>query len=143
MAPRTYIQAPREAWERLGALVRRRGTELGLSQQEAVDRSGGRISLTVWSILEGARQTADRMEDRSLDGASSALQWPQHALQQLLAGAEPDDLEPPPPPGGAAQMPGPVPADQDSIGLAALVGQLPPEKRAAIEAVVRAMLDES
>lgn len=80
------ISAEPADWQRIAIAVRERRAELGLRQADAVERSGGRISLPVWSILENARQANGAMDRESLRGASAALDWPQDRLERMLAG---------------------------------------------------------
>lgn len=79
--PSRTVHATPERWKELAAVVRRRRLKLKLTQADAVARSGGRISLPVWSILENARQAKGAMAAESLEGASVAL------------GLEPSELE--------------------------------------------------
>lgn len=92
MAGPPAVTAPPAAWQRLAEVVRARREELGLTQAEAVSRSGGGISLAVWSILENARQTNDTMRRKQLRAASGALGWPADTLEAVLGGGDPPHL---------------------------------------------------
>jgi hypothetical protein len=128
--PRSYIHATPDQWLHLAEFVRARREVLGLTQAEAAAASGGRISLAVWSILEGARQLHGRMESRSLEGVDHALGLTAGDAQKVLVGAAdaPAPDAPEATPGG-------------DVGLAALAGELSPEDRAKVEDFIRGLLD--
>lgn len=94
MAARTFVAAPPERWEHLADVVRERRESLGLTQEQAVARSHGGISTAVWSVLEGARQRSNKMEDRTLAAAAVVLGWEPGSLQDILFGGDPSEPEP-------------------------------------------------
>lgn len=130
MPPRSYVHATSEQWLHLAEFVRARREHLGLTQAEAALASGGRISLAVWSILEGARQQNGRMESRSLDGIAVALGLADGDVQMVLTGS-PD----------APSFDSVALREPDQVGLAALAGELTPEDRAKVEDYIRGLLD--
>lgn len=73
--------------------MRDRREQLEITQREAADGSGGRISLPLWSVLENARQKNDTMTVMALRGADQALGWMMGSCEAILGGGEPD-LEP-------------------------------------------------
>jgi hypothetical protein len=85
------MPAVSDKWQRVAQAMRRRRLELDLTQEQAVQRSGGRISLPVWRLLEGARQESYR--ERTLRGVAVALEWPLDAVSQILDGTDIYSLE--------------------------------------------------
>lgn len=114
---------------------------LGLSQADLVRRSG-LAAITIRPVTSGRPSTS---RPPTLAKIARSLGWPHDAIQRILDGADPADFEdlPPVPPGGnVAPLPRANPAEQDleAVELAALVGQLPADKRQALEQLVRTML---
>lgn len=91
MPPRT-VRGDREGWQRVAARVTtRRIQELGLNADDVVERSGRRISLTVLSLIENARQ--DAYATRVIAGLCAALDWTSDSIERVLAGGEPVEVE--------------------------------------------------
>lgn len=77
----------REAWSRLGRLVRQRRRKLGFDQGDAKDRSNGRIARATWSNIE--RGVAANYSEDTLDGLCDALGWTAESVDSVLAGGDP------------------------------------------------------
>lgn len=75
------------SWLRVADLVRARRKELRLTQQEAVARAGGGVSLAVWNNLENGRQDAYRPS--TLAAVARALNWSVDSIDRILDGREP------------------------------------------------------
>lgn len=84
---------PREAIEispEVGAQIRGRRDELGLTVEEAVARAGKTPRSAVWYRVE---RTGGRFSPRTLRGICVALEWEPSSIEALLRG-EPPTLRP-------------------------------------------------
>jgi transcriptional regulator with XRE-family HTH domain len=119
-------------WEEVGALVRDRRIELGLTQ-EGVARDGG-LSVATWRLLEqGGR---DRYQQLTLSGAARALGWPHDAILRLLDGVELAAL-------GAIDRPRTTEPAADAgapTGLSKKWSELTAQERARVEAFIDGIL---
>lgn len=75
------------AWDRLGALVRRRREALGLSVKDAT--AGRKISDTTWLKLEGG----EPILRAKLAQVPPAIRWTPDSPDRVLAGADPLELD--------------------------------------------------
>lgn len=76
-----------EQRRRVGRAIKRRRHELGISQDEAVDRAGKGAAKPVWSIIENGRQ--DSFKPRTLAAICRALDWQPDSLERIAAGEDP------------------------------------------------------
>ena len=83
----------REDWERVARVVATRRRSLGLSQDDVAEASGGTISKPVLSLVENARQSS--YKPRTLAGLERALRWRPGSIDRILAGLDPEPVEPP------------------------------------------------
>jgi hypothetical protein len=74
-----------ESWQRLGAHVTRRRSELGLSQPEVVNRGGPSVSVQ----REIEKALKDRYTDRVIGPLERVLGWQAGSVQSILSGGEP------------------------------------------------------
>lgn len=77
------------ARRRLGELVNRRRTSLGLSLSEAARRAG--VMRVTWTGIE---QRATDAEDYTLTKVEQVLEWEPGSVQAVLAGGEPVEVGP-------------------------------------------------
>ena len=124
--------------------IEARMAELGMGPT-AVARAAGVTTQALVPVRRGYRRA---YQIKLKHGVARALKWPADAIDRLLAGEDPStfDDRPPAPPGGNVTPIGQRThqvADEDVVELAALVGKLPPDKRQAIEQLVRTMLNET
>lgn len=125
----------------MAAAIERRRLEVGITLGEFAD-SAGVTRQGLAPVRAGYRRA---YRERLKFGVARALQWPSDAVDRLMAGEDPGSFDDDPPPGAPAAVRPlrPDKTDKDEpIGLAALVDQLPPDKQAAIEQLVRTMLDK-
>jgi len=80
----------REAWERLGHLVRRRRQELGYTQSGLANAGGPSVS--VISRIEGSRSTL--YEERIIRRLERALGWQEGSVVAVLEGGNPIVADP-------------------------------------------------
>lgn len=73
-----------EAWGRVAETVKRRRTDLGLSQRLASERAG--ISPTTWGSLE---KHCNPVDDLTRAGMCRALGWSSDSIDRILTGLEP------------------------------------------------------
>lgn len=71
-------------WARVAETVKRRRTDLGLSQRAAALRAG--LSPTTWGQLE---THAQKIDDLTKPKVARALNWTTDSIDRLLAGEEP------------------------------------------------------
>lgn len=114
----------------LGAVVRGRRLELGLTQVQVVQAiqaagSGAGISEPTYRSVETGRTSPT---DLTLAAISKGLGWPANRLAQIRDGLDPDD-----PPAAEARM--------SELQMAAAIGRLLPEERAEVEAMLREKLN--
>lgn len=69
------------------AVRARREDVLGISQDEAIERSGGGVSKPVWSIMENARQSS--FKRRTKAAVCRALGWTADSLDLIAKGGAP------------------------------------------------------
>ncbi|AXQ62875.1 immunity repressor [Gordonia phage Angelique] len=81
-----------ENWERLGAYVRRRRTELRMTQNDVQD-AGGPSAAKVREIENSRTTTLSTSKRRDLE---RALQWSPESVDKILAGLEPGPVHQPP-----------------------------------------------
>jgi hypothetical protein len=91
---RCIIKTMVTEWKKAAELVRaRRDNELGLTVAEAVARSGGLVSLSVWDRFENLRGTGD-FKRSTLKGICAALEWRGDAFDLIAAGEVPVAIDP-------------------------------------------------
>lgn len=73
------------AWHVVGAAIRARREELGLSQKAAAEAGG--LSEPTWSTIE--RSASDSYRRQTVVGVCRALGWTLDSIDRLLAGEEP------------------------------------------------------
>lgn len=87
--------ADEATWIWLGTVVQERREKLGLTQGDVRERSGGgdrpRVSVANLSKLETGRSLG--LKPRTKHGLALALNWPSDAIDLLLGGTDPADLE--------------------------------------------------
>ncbi|MBR7191680.1 helix-turn-helix transcriptional regulator [Gordonia sp. SCSIO 19800] len=81
------MQSP-DNWERLGAYVRRRRTELRMTQKDVQD-AGGPSAAKVREIENSRTTTLSTSKRRDLE---RALQWSRESVDKILAGLEPGSI---------------------------------------------------
>lgn len=81
-----------DEWARVGAAVRERREELGLTQLEVATQAG--VSESMVRVLETARRTSYRAGN--LRSIARALSWPDDAIDRLRAGRPADEPLAPP-----------------------------------------------
>jgi len=119
-----------ERWDLVGAAIAERIRELGMTKAQVTrDASVSDTSLTAY--IGG--QPIRRVDKRT--GLCRALGWSIDSIDRILDGKAPHLIDrEPTPPGGAAAQP---------LNIAALYGQLSPEKQARADAYLRGLLDGS
>jgi transcriptional regulator with XRE-family HTH domain len=80
----TATSGTEENWQRVGATVRERRLDLGLTQTEAA-KAGG-VSLATWRVVEQGQRTA--YQGLTLRGVTKALSWRPNAIDVLLDGGD-------------------------------------------------------
>lgn len=90
-----------DEWERVAETVKRRRTELGLSQRQAA-RLADDLSPTTWGSLEKRMQPVSPLSAAAM---SKALQWTPDSIARILDGGDPEEVAPPAPdlPEGATE----------------------------------------
>lgn len=81
-----------DEWARVGAAVRERREGLGLTQLELATQAG--VSESMVRVLETARRANYRAGN--LRAIARVLQWPDDAIDRVLAGRPPDERLSPP-----------------------------------------------
>lgn len=81
-----------DEWARVGAAVRERREGLGLTQLQLATQAG--VSESMVRVLETARRTSYR--GGNLRAIARALNWPDDAIDRVLAGRPPDERLSPP-----------------------------------------------
>lgn len=76
-----------EQRELVGEAVTAWREELGMTQEEAVAKAGGGVSVPVWSILENGRQSS--YKSRTIKAVCRALHWTPESLQAIADGGKP------------------------------------------------------
>ena len=82
-----------DAWARLGAAVKARRLELGMSARGASERAG--INRATWGALEDGDPKTGRyrqFSERNWAGVEDALDWARGSIQEVLGGGEPNPL---------------------------------------------------
>lgn len=85
------FEAGRDRWQVVADAMRDRREELGITQQEAIQRSEARVSSSTWSNLERAAKTS--YERSKLRAVCRALGWSSDSIERIIAGQEPSPLE--------------------------------------------------
>lgn len=83
-----YVDGTADQWQVVAETVTARRHALGLTRTQAVDKSGGAVSLSVWANLETAKQ--DRYLRTKLLAVCNVLGWTPNSIDQLLAGGQAD-----------------------------------------------------
>lgn len=76
-----------DEWARVGAAVRTRREDLGMTQTELA--GAARVSDTTVRVLETARRTSYRAGN--LRAIARALEWPDDAIDRIRAGLDPNE----------------------------------------------------
>jgi transcriptional regulator with XRE-family HTH domain len=88
MTPRT--------WEQVGDLIRRRRDALGLTREATVEKANrlvGSASLSTANVTILEKGRRDSYRPRTLIGIARALDWSDDAVERLLAGVDPEEVE--------------------------------------------------
>lgn len=124
-------------WENLARTVRRRRTDLGLTQAELAARDD-QLSVATLRRIEASAATSYR--DLQLAALARALGWTSDTVDRLLAGERPgSEVDPAVVQGEPDAQPG---DDEIEIDYNSAIANMPQEVRQAVIRIVRPYLDD-